>query len=150
MSSQLDRIENALAQIAATLERQTIEVHDLLDQLQKIVLVSAPKSTGVVIDPDCGYEWIWLALRLDAGTWSRIKAGEHIELRGRGWVPEQHVKPDPADENFYWDYWEFNGGINKPMRVTMVSPHEDSLDIDDRTAYEGPLLKSFIHELKDI
>lgn len=150
MSLQIDRIEKTLAQIYASLELQTNEIHALRKQLQKLLIVSTQKSTGVVIDPDCGYEWMWLALRLDAETWSKIKAGEHIELRGRGWVPEQHAKPDPADENFYWDYWEFNGGINKPMRVTMVSPHEDSLDIDDCTAYEGPLLKSFIQELQDI
>ena len=93
---------------------------------------------------------MWLVLRLDAETWSRIKAGEHLELRGRGWVPDQHAKPDPADENFYWDFWEFTGGLNKPMKITMISPHDDSLDIDDRTPYEGPLLKSFIQELKDI
>ena len=150
MSSQLDRIEKTLAQINASLELQTNEIHALRKQLQQFIIVSTPKSTDVVIDPDCGYEWMWLVLRLDAESWSRIKAGEHLELRGRGWVPDQHAKPDPADENFYWDFWEFTGGINKPMKITMISPHDDSLDIDDRTPYEGPLLKSFIQELKDI
>lgn len=150
MSSQLDRIEKALAQLNAALDSQSNQINELREQLQKLVSDSKPKSTGVVIDPDCGYEWMWLTLRLDAETWSRIKSGEHLELRGRGWVPDQHAKADPADENFYWDYWEFNGGVNKPMRVTMVSPHDDSLDIDDRTPYEGPLLMGFITELRDI
>ena len=150
MSAELDHIKKSLTQIKATLELQTNEIKQLREQIQNLSQVSKPKSTGVVIDPDCGYEWMWLNLRLDAETWSRIKTGEHLELRGIGWIPDEHEKPDPANENFYWDYWEFNGGLNKPMRVTMVSPHDDSLDIDDRTAYEGPLLESFILELKDI
>jgi hypothetical protein len=150
MSSQLDRIEKALEKINTALEVQSNQINELREQLQKLVSGSKPKSTGVEIEPDCGYEWMWLTIRLDAETWSRIKSGEHLELRGRGWVPDQHAEADPANENFYWDYWEFNGGVDKPMRVTMVSPHDDSLDIDDRTAYEGPLLTKFVHELKPL
>ena len=150
MSENLERIEKALAQIKATLDRQSKDILELRDDFKKIAQASKPSSAGVLIDPECGYEWIGLHIQLDVGTWSRIKSGEHLELRGCGWVPDQHAKADPADENFYWDYWEFNGGVNKPMRVTMVSPHDDSLDIDDRTPYEGPLLKDFITELRDI
>ena len=109
-------------------------------------MIQSPSSLRL-IDPECGYEWIGLHIQLDVGTWSRIKSREEVLLKDRGWVPDQNVKPDPADKNFYWDYWEFNGGIDRPMRVEMVSPHDDTLDVDECTAYEGPLLKRFVHKL---
>ena len=147
MSADLERIEKALAQIAETLERQSIDILEIRMGLKQVAQDSKPKFTKVVIDPDCGYEWIGLHIQIDVGTWSRIKSGEDVLLKGRGWVPDQNVKPDPEDKNFYWDYWEFNGGIDRPMRVEMVSPHDDTLDVDDCTAYEGPLLKRFVHQV---
>jgi hypothetical protein len=120
---------------------------ELRDDFKKIAQATKPSSTGVVIDPECGHEWIGLHLQLDSNTWARIKSGEEVLLKGRGWVPDQNVKPDPANKNFYWDYWEFNGGIDRPMRVEMVSPHDDSLEVHDCTAYEGLLLKRFVHKL---
>jgi hypothetical protein len=147
---ELKNIEQALAQITTKLEQQSRAIDELREHVHLLAKASKPILKGVEIDPDCGYEWMWLTIRLDADTWARIKSGEHIELRGRGWVPDENVKPDPNDENFYWDYWEFNGGLDKPMRVTMVSPHDDTLDLDDRTAYEGPLLRKFIRELNDL
>ena len=147
MPSELERIETALAQINATLDRQSKDIFELREDLKQLVQTSKPKPTEVVIDPECGYEWIGLQIQLDANTWSRIKSGEEVLLKGRGWVPDQNVKPDPADENFYWDYWKFSGGLDKPLRVEMVSPQDDSLDVDDCTAYEGLLLNRFVHKL---
>jgi len=147
MSENLERIEKALAQITATLERQSKDILELRDDFKKIAQASKPSSTDVVIDPECGYEWIGLHLQLDSNTWARIKSGEEVLLKGRGWVPDQNVKPNPADKNFYWDYWEFSGGIDRPMRVEMVSHHDNTLDVDECTAYEGPLLKRFVHQL---
>lgn len=147
MSENLERIEKALAQIKATLDRQSKDILELRDDFKKIAQASKPSSTGVLIDPECGYEWIGLHLQLDLRSWERIKSGEEVLLKGRGWVPDQNVKPNPSDKNFYWDYWEFNGGIDRPMRVEMVSPHDDTLDVDDCTAYEGPLLKRFVNQL---
>jgi hypothetical protein len=40
-----------------------------------------------------------------------------------------------------WDFWEFKGGIGKPMTVFMKSPNEE---YEDAFAYEGPLRKEFI------
>ncbi len=147
MSAELEKIGIVLAQITATLERQSKDILELREDLKQLVNDSKPKLTKVVIDPECGYEWIGLHIQLDVGTWSRIKSREEVLLKDRGWVPDQNVKPDPADKNFYWDYWEFNGGIDRPMRVEMVSPHDDTLDVDECTAYEGPLLKRFVHKL---
>jgi hypothetical protein len=147
MSKELHRIEKALDQMGVMLKRQSDDLQYLREQIQHIVQVMTPKPVPVVIDPECGYEWIGVHIRLDAQTWSRIKAGEHIKIKGKGWVPEEDFQPDPADELFHWDHWEFNGGIGKPMKITMESPHEEFMDLEDAVAYEGPLLSRYVHEL---
>ena len=150
MSADLKRIEKTLAQISETLQRQSEDLRDLREQIKSLVLVATPAPVSVVIDPDCGYEWIGVHIRLDADTWSKIKAGEHIQIRGKGWVPDEDVGVDEEDDLFHWDHWEFNGGIGKPMKVTMICPHDEVEDLDDGIAYEGPLLRSFIQEVKDL
>ena len=67
-------------------------------------------------------------------------------MEGKGWVPEEGVKPDPSDEMFCWDFWEFKGGIGKPMTVYMESPHNE---YDTEFAYEGPLRDEFIQEFEE-
>ena len=150
MSTDLQRIEKALAQISETLQRQSEDIRDLREQIKSLVQVATPASVSVVIDPDCGYEWFGVRIQLDAETWSKVKAGKHIKIRGKGWVPDQNVGIDEEDDLFHWDHWEFNGGIGKPMKVTMICPHDEVEDLDDGIAYEGPLLRSFIEESKDL
>ena len=67
-------------------------------------------------------------------------------MEGKGWVPEEGVKPDHSDELFCWDFWEFKGGIGKPMTVYMKSPHND---YDSEFAYEGVLHQEYIEEFND-
>jgi hypothetical protein len=45
-------------------------------------------------------------------------------------------------------YWEFNGGINKPMKLSMKNPDDHFDDPDDLIAYEGPLLQDFFRDFK--
>jgi hypothetical protein len=146
MSAELERIETALAQINATLQRQSKDILELREQTQNIAQANNSIPVSVVIYPECGYEWMWVRIHLDANTWSRIKSGEHLTIKGKGWIPDEKETPNPKLENFYWDYWEFNGGIDKPMKVTMESPHDDFLDPEDLIAYEGKLLQEFIRE----
>ena len=150
MSTDLQRIERALAEISETLQRQSEDIRDLREQIKSLVQVATPAPVSVVIDPECGYEWFGVRIQLDAETWSKVKAGKHIKIRGKGWVPDQNVGIDEEDDLFHWDHWEFNGGIGKPMKVTMICPHDEVEDLDDGIAYEGPLLRSFIEELKDL
>jgi len=62
-------------------------------------------------------------------------------------VVEEGVKPDPSDEMFCWDFWEFKGGIGKPMTVCMKPPDND---YDDEFRYRGPICNEFIEILKFI
>ena len=122
MSTDLQRIEKALAEISETLQRQSEDIRDLCEQIKSLVQVATPAPVSVVIDPECGYEWFGVRIQLDAETWSKVKAGKHIKIRGKGWVPDQNVGIDEEDDLFHWDHWEFNGGIGKPMKVTMICP----------------------------
>ncbi len=150
MQTHLDRIETALARIEKIITQQSKDLKYLRSEIKKIVELNTPEPVSVVIDPECGYEWLGVYVRIDADTWSRIKAGEHVKLKGIGWVPgEEGSKPDPNDEMFHWDHWEFKGGIGKPMKVTMESPHEEYMYPEDAIAFEGPLLQRYIHELSN-
>ena len=55
---------------------------------------------GAYLFPDCGYEWMFVQIKLPAETWMRIKAEEHVKVSGIGWVPEEGVKPDTSDGMF--------------------------------------------------
>jgi len=142
------KITTALREINRTLQSQSNEILELRNQVQNLIQANTPSSSYAVIEPDCGYEWMWARIQLDANTWARIKSGEHVTLKGKGWIPHETQTPNPKDENFYWDYWEFNGGINKPMKLSMESPNGHFDDPEDLIAYEGPLLQEFVHEFK--
>ena len=147
MKKEHEAIEKALTQINQALFQQSKDMSELRKQVSRLIQLNTPKSVDVVIEPDCGFEWMWVQIHLDAETWSRVKAGEHIKIRGKGWVPENTDQPNPDDELFHWDHWEFNGGIGKPMKVIMKSPHDEYDDPDDEIAYDGPLLKMYVHVL---
>lgn len=99
-----------------------MEVGELRRQVQVLVQATTQPSKYAEIEPDCGYEWMWVRTKIDAATWSRIKSGEHVSIKGNGWIPDASKEPNPNDQDFHWDTWEFYGGINKPMKVFMDSP----------------------------
>ena len=144
--NEFQKISLALNEINQSLKSQSIEIAELRNQVQKLIQVNTPTSKCAEIEPDCGYEWMWVRIQLDATTWSRIKSGEHLTVKGKGWIPDETATPDPKDESFYWDYWQFNGGINKPMKVTMESLTDHFDEPEDLIAYEGPLREEFIRE----
>ena len=123
-----------------------LEIEQIKNSLNALIEQTKPKRMGAYLFPDCGYEWMFVQIKLPAETWMRIKAGEHVKVAGNGWVPEEGVQPDPNDELFCWDSWEFKGGIGKPMSVYMKSPHNE---YDSEFAYEGVLREEFIEEFED-
>ena len=140
------QIKLALQEINQTLLTQSMEISELRRQVQGLVQATTQTSKYAEIEPDCGYEWMWVHIKIDAATWSRIKSGDHVSIKGNGWIPDASKEPNPNDQDFHWDTWEFYGGINKPMKVMMDSPVDEATDPEDRIAYEGPLLKEFIME----
>jgi len=146
MKDQTVSIDKQLNELLKIVEAQSLEIKQIKECLSELIEQTKPKSMGAYLFPDCGYEWMFVQIKLPADTWMRIKAGEHVKVAGNGWDPEEGVKPNPSDEMFCWDFWEFKGGIGKPMTVYMRSPHNE---YDSEFAYEGILLEEFIEEFED-
>jgi hypothetical protein len=134
-----------LTELLSLVQAQAKEISQIKELLSTLVEHTKPKPMGAYLFPDCGYEWMFVQIKLSAETWMRIKAGEHVKVAGQGWVPEEGVKPDPNDELFCWDFWEFKGGIGKPMTVYMKSPHDE---YSTGFAYEGLLLPDQFEEFQ--
>jgi len=146
MKDQTSSIEKKLNKLIKIVEAQSQEIKLIKESLSALSEQTKPKRMGAYLFPDCGYEWMFVQIKVPAETWMRIKAGEHIKVAGNGWVPEEGVKPDPNDELFCWDFWEFKGGIGKPMTVYMKSPHNE---YDSEFAYEGVLREEYIQEFEE-
>ena len=146
MKDQTVSIDKQLNELLKIVEAQSLEIKQIKECLSELIEQTKPKRMGAYLFPDCGYEWMFVQIKLSAEIWMRIKAGEHVKVAGNGWVPEEGVKPDPSDEMFCWDFWEFKGGIGKPMTVYMKSPHNE---YDSEFAYEGPLRDDFIQEFEE-
>ncbi len=134
-----------LARLLVAVESQGKELRGLrrkLDALAKAV-TSPPK--GVVIYPDCGYEWMNVQIKLDPATWTKIKSGQHVKVKGNGWTLEDGGVKSPDDEFFHWDHWDFKGGIGKPMTVFMECPKDPEMS---EYAYEGILRRDEFEEFE--
>ena len=146
MKDQTSSINQQLTALTKLVKAQANEIKQIKECLSALIEQTKPMRMGAYLFPDCGYEWMFVQIKLSAEIWMRIKAGEHLKVEGKGWVPEEGVKPDPSDEMFCWDFWEFKGGIGQPMTVYMKSPHNE---YDSEFAYEGPLRDDFIQEFED-
>jgi hypothetical protein len=146
MKDQTSDINKKFAELSKILKEQSEEIKQIKNSLSALIEQTKPKRMGAYLFPGCGYEWMFVQIKLPAEIWMRIKAGEHVKVEGKGWVPEEGVKPDPSNELFCWDFWEFQGGVSKPMSVYMKSPHNEC---DSEFAYEGVLREEFIEEFED-
>jgi len=59
------------------------------------------------ITVDWGYESH--SITLTARNWSLVKSGKPLEIRGKGYDYE---------EQFFWDYWYFGGGLEGSLDVS--------------------------------
>ena len=62
---------------------------------------------------------------------------------GQGWRFNDYFDEVSDDQFFKWDYWEFNGGIGKPLIVTMRDKQ-----YGDEVVYNGELYSSMIEEFR--
>jgi hypothetical protein len=67
------QIKLALQEINQTLLTQSMEISELRRQVQGLVQATTQTSKYAEIEPDCGYEWMWVRIKIDAATWSKIK-----------------------------------------------------------------------------
>ena len=64
------------------------------------------KSVGATIYVEWGYELH--SITLTSRNWGRIKSGKPLRIRGKGYLYEAE---------FFWDYWNFEGGMTGELVV---------------------------------
>jgi hypothetical protein len=50
----------------------------------------------------------WHEIRLTPRNWSRVRAGKALRIRGKGYYYEGE---------FFWDFWDFSGGVDGDLTV---------------------------------
>ena len=103
MKDQTSDINEKFAGLSKILKEQSKEIKQIKEIVSTLMEQTKPKRMGAYLFPDCGYEWMFVQIKLPAETWMRIKAGEHVKVEGKGWILEEGVKLDPSDELFCWD-----------------------------------------------
>lgn len=87
------------------------------------------KVFAAKITVEWGYESH--ALVLTPRNWARIVAGKPLAIRGKGYRYEGE---------FFWDYWEFDGGRDGALLVTYGK--------DGGTGFGGKLSDALIEEFE--
>lgn len=115
-----------------------------LEQIKSILINKAKAAPiGAYVHTDSSYEWGTPSIRISPANWKKIKAGEPLKIRGQGWRFNDYFNEVSDEQFFHWDYWDFQGGIGKPLIVTMRSK-----EYGDEVVYKGELYSSMIEEFK--
>ncbi len=88
-----------------------------------------PVNYGAIISVEWGYELH--SIKLSARDWALVKSGEGLSKRGKGYYYEAQ---------FFWDYWNFGGGLSGSLYVDYGN--------DGANGYMGSLRGATIEELK--
>lgn len=65
-------------------------------------------KTGATISVSWGND-VEVSIRLTPRNWASIKAGKTLQIRGKGYKHEGE---------FFWDHWDFSGGLYGSLVVT--------------------------------
>lgn len=115
-----------------------------LISIRKVLEAKSKKNpVGAYIHTDTSYEWGTPTIRISPANWKKIKAGEHLKIRGQGWRFNDYFNEVSDEQFFHWDYWDFQGGIGRRLVVTMRSK-----EYGDEVIYNGELHSSMIEEFK--
>jgi len=89
-----------------------------LKKLRIALTPKRPKPTYAVLKtPMYSYEYGEVSTTVSARDWARIKRGEALSLRGQGSRAGDPM--DESDDDMTWDYWQFSGGLDGRLVVTM-------------------------------
>ena len=73
------------------LKEQLKEIKQIKNSLNALIEQTKPKRMGAYLYSDCGYEWMFVQIKLPAETWMQIKTGERVKVAGNDWVPEEVI-----------------------------------------------------------
>jgi hypothetical protein len=48
------------------------------------------------------------SITLTPRNWAKVKSGKGLKIRGKGYI---------YDAEFFWDYWQFGGGLDASLDV---------------------------------
>jgi hypothetical protein len=71
-----------------------------------------PKESAAHLSVSWGYD-VDVELHVSKCNWKKIMKGQNVTIRGKGYYYEGE---------FFWDYWDFSGGIDGELRVRYGSP----------------------------
>lgn len=117
--------------------------NELISIRKELEAKSKKNPVGAYIHTDTSYEWGTPTVRISPANWKKIKVGGHLRIRGQGWRFNDYFNEVSDEQFFHWDYWDFQGGIGKPLVVTMRSK-----EYGDEIIYNGELHSSMIEEFK--
>jgi hypothetical protein len=134
------KLFNEVRQLKNLLIKNQLE----LQQIKSILVNEAkPAPVGAYVHIGTSYEWGTPTIRISASNWKKIKAGGHLKIRGQGWRFNEYIDENSDKQFFKWDYWEFQGGIDKPLIVTMRDKK-----LGEEIIYDGELYSSMIEEFE--
>jgi hypothetical protein len=141
MSADAKKIEKLFDEIRQ-LKKLALKNQAELHQIKTILVNKAkPAPVGAYVHIGTSYEWGTPTIRISASNWKKIKAGVHLKIRGQGWRFNEYIDENSDKQFFKWDYWEFQGGIDKPLIVTMRDKK-----LGEEIVYDGELYSSMIEE----
>jgi hypothetical protein len=73
-----------------------------------------PRQSVAHLSVGWGYD-VKVDLQVSQRNWSKISKGKKVTIRGKGYYYEGE---------FFWDYWDFSGGIDGELEVRSGSPKD--------------------------
>jgi hypothetical protein len=92
------------------------------------------KTLGTTVSVRWGND-VSVSIRLTPRNWAKIKVGKPLNIRGKGSYYEGE---------FFWDYWDFGGGLDGSLTVAYVEGGEDA-----GTGFDGNLNDAEIEEHRE-
>jgi len=88
------------------------------------------RQVGAIITVSWGYD-VQVSITLSPRNWTRVKSGKPLQIRGNGY----HYEGE-----FFWDYWNFEGGVDGALTVAYGDGGEGfNGTLDDATIEEKPV-----------
>ena len=74
MKDPISDINEKFAELSKILKEQSEEIKQIKNSLNALIEQTKPKRMGAYLFPDCGFEWMFVQIKLPAETWMRNKA----------------------------------------------------------------------------
>jgi hypothetical protein len=133
------KIESQLAQIAMLLRELKSELQvvsaDIVVLKEHVLEEKKPARKYAVITLPFTYEFGEPAITLTEEDWIRVKSGETVQILGKGQMIE--------GDFFYWDRWEFSGGMGGVVKLDMKFEENGEFEAELEEKLTAELIEEF-------